>query len=76
MNSSAQEQPRFAVMGAGSVGCFFGGMLARAGFPVTLIGRPVHVDAVNQHGLLLDTKQFSEYVPMKDRKSTRLNSSH
>jgi transposase IS166 family protein/ketopantoate reductase PanE/ApbA-like protein/helix-turn-helix protein len=37
---------RIAVMGAGAVGCYCGGMLARAGNAVTLIGRPQHVDAV------------------------------
>ena len=58
-STNANAKPQIAVMGAGSVGCFFGAMLARAGFPVTLIGRQVHVDAVNQHGLLLDTKKFS-----------------
>ena len=63
MNASAR--PRFAVMGAGSVGCFFGGMLARAGFPVTLIGRQSHVDAVNRDGLWLDAKAFSEHIPMQ-----------
>ena len=63
--SESNTKPSVAVMGAGSVGCFFGAMLARVGFPVTLIGRPVHVDAVNQQGLLLDTKKFSEHVPMK-----------
>ena len=31
---------RFAVMGAGAVGCYFGALLARAGHAVTLIGRP------------------------------------
>jgi 2-dehydropantoate 2-reductase len=63
MNASAK--PRFAVMGAGSVGCFFGGMLARAGFPVTLIGRQSHVDAVNRDGLWLDAKAVSEHIPMQ-----------
>lgn len=62
MNASAR--PRFAVMGAGSVGCFFGGMLARAGFSVTLIGRHTHVDAVNKAGLWLEAKAFSEHIPM------------
>src|SRR5262249_3641056 len=38
--------PRVAVLGAGAVGCYFGGMLARAGAPVTLIGRPHHVEAL------------------------------
>ncbi|KAB1074102.1 ketopantoate reductase family protein [Methylobacterium planeticum] len=46
---------RVAVMGAGSVGCYFGALLARAGLPVTLIGRPHHVVAMRERGLLLDT---------------------
>lgn len=54
--------PRTAVVGAGAVGCYFGGMLARAGAPVTLIGRPAHVEAVRRDGLLLDTLQFREHV--------------
>ena len=33
------QWPRIAVLGAGAVGCYFGGMLARAGAPVTLVGR-------------------------------------
>jgi len=37
---------KIAVMGAGAVGCFYGGMLARAGHEVTLIGRPSHVEAI------------------------------
>jgi 2-dehydropantoate 2-reductase len=49
-------------MGAGAVGCYFGGMLARAGVPVTLIGRPTHVEAINREGLLLDTVEFQERV--------------
>ena len=31
---------KIAVMGAGAVGCYYGGMLARAGHALTLIGRP------------------------------------
>ena len=38
--------PRIAVMGAGALGCYFGGMFARAGAPVTLIGRAQHVEAM------------------------------
>ncbi len=58
---------KIAVLGAGSVGCYFGGMLARAGHPVVLIGRPQHVDAVNRDGLLMDTRSFREHVPMQAR---------
>lgn len=54
--------PKVAVVGAGAVGCYYGGMLARAGCPVTLIGRPAHVDAIVRDGLLLDTLAFKERV--------------
>lgn len=40
-------------MGAGAVGGFYGGMLALAGAPVTLIGRASHVDAVRRSGLTI-----------------------
>ena len=52
----------FAVMGAGAVGCFYGGMLARAGLPVTLIGRAVHVQAIQSQGLRLQTLTFDDVV--------------
>ena len=42
-----------AVVGAGAVGGFFGAMLARAGHPVTLIGRAAHVQAIERQGLQL-----------------------
>jgi 2-dehydropantoate 2-reductase len=53
-----------AVMGAGAVGCFYGGMLARAGHAVTLIGRPQHVAAVHAQGLHMQTLGFDEQVPL------------
>ncbi|MDP3520284.1 MAG: ketopantoate reductase family protein [Hydrogenophaga sp.] len=53
-----------AVMGAGAVGCFYGGMLARAGHAVTLISRPQHVAAVHAQGLRMQTLSFDEQVPM------------
>jgi 2-dehydropantoate 2-reductase len=52
-------------MGAGAVGCYFGGMLARAGAPVTLIGRLSLVEAVAKDGLFMDTLQFQERVPVR-----------
>ncbi|HXY00109.1 MAG TPA: 2-dehydropantoate 2-reductase [Candidatus Limnocylindrales bacterium] len=60
--SVATSQPKVAVVGAGAVGCYFGGMLARAGVPVVLIGRRALVDAVQRSGLFLDTVQFQETV--------------
>ncbi|MDR6859172.1 2-dehydropantoate 2-reductase [Variovorax guangxiensis] len=56
---------RIAVMGAGAVGCYYGGMLARAGHSVVLIGRPQHVEAIRRDGLLLDTQSFQARVPME-----------
>lgn len=55
---------KIAVMGAGAVGCYYGGMLARAGHEVVLIGRAQHMQAVRRDGLLLDTQTFRGYVPM------------
>jgi 2-dehydropantoate 2-reductase len=53
-----------AVLGAGAVGCCYGGMLARAGHRVTLIGRPTHVQAIEAHGLRMQTLHFDESVPL------------
>jgi 2-dehydropantoate 2-reductase len=58
--TSSHNWPRTAVVGAGAVGGYFGGLLARAGAPVVLIGRAAFVDAVRKNGLLLDTLQFKE----------------
>jgi 2-dehydropantoate 2-reductase len=54
--------PKIAVVGAGAVGGYFGGLLARAGAPVVMIGRPAFVEAVKKNGLFLDTVQFQESV--------------
>jgi 2-dehydropantoate 2-reductase len=64
---SGMTNPRLqiAVMGAGAVGCYFGGMLARAGHDVTLIARPQHVEAIIRDGLHMDTKSFDEHVRVK-----------
>lgn len=53
---------KVAVMGAGAVGCYFAGMLARAGHTVALIGRPQHVEAFNTIGLRLQAKTFDETI--------------
>lgn len=56
---------RVAVVGAGAVGCYFGGMLARAGTPVTLIGRAHHVDAINRDGLFIERSDFQAHIKMQ-----------
>jgi 2-dehydropantoate 2-reductase len=57
-----ESWPRVSVVGAGAVGGYFGGLLARAGAPVVMIGRPSFVEAVEKNGLFLDTLQFQESV--------------
>ena len=60
--TSSENWPRIAVVGAGAVGGYFGGMLARAGAPVVMIGRAAFVEAAKKTGLVLDTLQFKETV--------------
>ena len=60
--SEEMSWPKVAVIGAGAVGGYFGGMLARAGAPVTMIGRRAFAEAVKNSGLQLDTVQFRETV--------------
>jgi len=45
------DQPRIAILGAGSVGCFIGGCWQAAGLPVTFIGRPNIAEDVKANGL-------------------------
>lgn len=60
--------PRVAVVGAGAVGCYFGGRLGQAGAPVTLIGRPgrasPHLDAVGRDGLWIRSFAGDVRVPL------------
>jgi len=63
--SLAPGLSRVAIVGAGAVGCYYGGMLARAGVPVVLIGRPAHVAAMRRDGLRLSTAAFDEHVPVE-----------
>ena len=42
---------RIAVMGAGSIGGYFGGMLAQSGHDVTLIARGKHLETIRKDGL-------------------------
>ena len=66
LNTSRAEKSalKIAVMGAGAVGCYYGGMLARAGHEVVLIARPQHVEAIVENGLRLQTTAFDEPVSL------------
>jgi 2-dehydropantoate 2-reductase len=60
--SEPSPKSKVAVVGAGAVGGYFGGLFARAGVPVVLIGRPAFVQAVRHSGLKIDSFQFQETV--------------
>src|SRR6266853_1108866 len=60
--SETREWPRIAVVGAGAVGGYFGGMFARAGAPTVFIGRKHFADAVNSKGLVLDKLHGQERI--------------
>src|ERR1700722_13725287 len=53
-----------AVVGAGALGCLYGGMLARAGAPVTLIGRASHVSAIRGNGLRFESRGRTEAIAL------------
>jgi 2-dehydropantoate 2-reductase len=48
---------RIAILGAGGVGSYFGGILARAGHQVTLLARGAHLDALRERGLEVRTPE-------------------
>jgi 2-dehydropantoate 2-reductase len=63
--NETREWPRIAVVGAGAVGGYFGGMFARAGAPTIFIGRKHFADAVISKGLVLDKLQGEERITAK-----------
>ena len=56
------QSERVVIVGAGAVGCYFGGMLARVGVPVTLIGRATHIDVIRRDGVFIDRSDFQDYI--------------
>lgn len=56
---------RIAIMGAGSIGGYFGGMLARGGNQVTMIARGPHLMAIKNRGLRIVSDQ-GEFVAFCD----------
>lgn len=57
---------RIAVVGAGAIGGYLGGMLSRAGYDVTLVDQwPEHVEAMKHQGLRITTANGEYRVPVK-----------
>jgi len=56
---------KIAILGAGGVGGYFGGLLARAGHRVVLLARGAHLEAVRERGLEVRTPEGSFTVAVE-----------
>ena len=63
---------KVAIMGAGAVGGYFGGVLANHGEDVVLIARGAHGEAISKNGLQVDSHwgDFNVKVVVTDDPST------
>ena len=55
---------KICVLGAGAIGAYYGGQLARAGHDVTLYARGDNLQAINSRGLEIRTADGSSTVPI------------
>jgi 2-dehydropantoate 2-reductase len=63
---------RVVVFGAGSIGGFIAGMLARAGIETGIVARGAHFRAIRERGLHVRSADFGEFsVPLDARDSLR-----
>jgi 2-dehydropantoate 2-reductase len=53
---------RFAIVGSGAVGGYFGAKLARSGQDVTFIARGKHLDAIRSEGLRVHSRKLGDFV--------------
>ena len=51
---------KIVMMGSGGVGGFLGGRLARAGHDVTFIARGAHLQALREHGLVIESEAHGD----------------
>ena len=57
---------KVGVLGAGAMGCLFGGLLAEKGLNVTLIDVwKEHVDTINKNGLKMDGHGGNRFIKVK-----------
>ena len=53
---------RFAILGSGAVGGYFGAKLARSGQQVTFIARGAHLEAIRTKGLQVQSAKLGDFV--------------
>src|SRR5882757_1913210 len=65
--SQMNKDRPIGVAGAGSIGCFVGGMLAASGHRVALLARPRVIQEITAHGLRVSNFDGSERIVSADR---------
>jgi 2-dehydropantoate 2-reductase len=53
---------KFAILGSGAVGGYYGAKLARAGNDVTFVARGAHLAAIREHGLQIRSPMLGDFV--------------
>jgi len=53
---------RFAILGSGAVGGYYGGRLAQAGHEVTFIARGAHLTAIRERGLAIKSPALGDFT--------------
>ncbi|MCP8688701.1 ketopantoate reductase family protein [Marinobacterium sedimentorum] len=62
--TACSDSPHIVVVGAGAMGCYFGGILMKAGQRVSLIDvNPTQIEIINQRGLILETDDGRDEFP-------------
>ncbi len=56
------DSMRFAILGSGAVGGYYGARLARAGYDVTFVARGAHLDAIRSRGLEVRSPALGDFV--------------
>ena len=62
---------RFAILGSGAVGGYYGAKLARAGHDVTFIARGAHLAAIREHGLQIRSPMLGDFTVERCPVTTR-----
>ena len=54
---------KIAVMGAGALGCYFGGRIAEAGGDIAFVARGAHLDSLRNDGLRIESALGNVHLP-------------
>jgi len=64
---------KILILGAGAMGCLYGAAFHRAGSDVVFVDvNQAHIDAINAHGLELETRAGIEHLPIPARRAEEI----